>query len=324
MNSSGWSPAYFSPAVGCSARFGRCWRSLPARSHNPNYIEPQAEQQLQRFNEAVRTSPTARQIQGDLAQSPMQQFEQMLANVANIGNTLATGTLTSLNTAFHTTSDILVGINDFLKQHPTATAVAGDVGLGGASLLALGGAGYVGSAIGRGLGWWGGLFGLGGGGESAGLSMGAEAAAGGGGLLAALPGLGTLAGLSIGAHSALTSDYLEDTIFGKGHAASVRAAIAGHAGAQAATPAPAVAPAPPHTVSPAAAAAAAAGREPAPPATPAQINVHVGPITMSGVADASTFNSLLTKLTDAIRSALAHTSGDGMGSDSSIYVVGGP
>jgi hypothetical protein len=294
------------------------------------YIEPQAEQQLQRFNEAVRTSPTARQIQGDLSQSPMQQFEQMLSNVANIGNTLATTTLPGLNTALQTMNSGLVAFNDFLKQHETAATVAGYGALGAGTAGALGVVGWAGShlwgglrsvgsgigAVGRGIG---GLFGAGGG-EA--LTMG-EAAAGGG-ALGALPGLGTVAILSEAIHSALTSDYLEDAIFGRGHAASVRAAIAGHAGAQAATPAPAVAPAPPHTISPADAAAAAAGREPAPPATPAQISIHVGPVNMSGVADASTFNLLLSKLTDAIRTALSHTSGDGLGSDSSIWVVGGP
>jgi hypothetical protein len=44
---------------------------------------------------------------------------------------------------------------------------------------------------------------------------------------------------------------------------------------------------------------------------------------MSGVADESTFQTLLHKMTDAIRHALSLASGDGAGSDQSIYVTGG-
>ena len=289
-----------------------------------SYIEPQSIQQLQRFNEAVRTSPTARQIQGDLAQSPMQQFEQMLSNFSNIGNTLATTTLPGLNSALQTVNSGLVAFNDFLKQHETAATVAG-YGAGAA-----GAAGAVGALAWAGRGLWGGvrsvgtgiggLFGAGGG-EA--LSMGAEAA-GGGGLLSAMPGMVALLALSSGAHTALQSgsDYVQDSIFGKGDAERTRRILAG---GPAAAPAPAVSPAPPHVMSPADAAPAAAGRTPAPAASaPPNITVNVGGVTMSGVADESTFTHLLTKLTDALRSALSHASGGGQGSDNSIYVTGGP
>ena len=43
---------------------------------------------------------------------------------------------------------------------------------------------------------------------------------------------------------------------------------------------------------------------------------------MNGVADESTFQSLLSKLTDAVKTALAHASGVGQSSDLSPFVFG--
>ncbi len=289
------------------------------------FIEPGSEQQLQRFHEAVRTSPTAAQIQGDLAQSPMQQFEQMLANFANIGNTLATTTLPGLNSALQTMNSGLTAFNDFLKEHEAAAqVVAYSVG-GGASLAAAGVAGAAGRGIwnglrtiGNGLGW---LFG-GGGGES--LSMGAEAAggaaAGGSSLFSTL--LGPL-GLTAPLAGDTPSNPLLNTTTPEMQERN-RQIMADYLRAHPDLHAPAVSH-PPHVMSPADAAAAAAGRAPAPAASaPPNITVNVGGVSMSGVADESTFTHLLTKLTDALRSAMSHASGGGQGSDNSIYVTGGP
>jgi hypothetical protein len=73
-------------------------------------------------------------------------------------------------------------------------------------------------------------------------------------------------------------------------------------------------PAPPSTQAPS---------TPAPQQAAREVHVNVGPITMNGVADESTFQTLLHKMTDAIRHALSLASGDGAGNDQSIYVTGG-
>ncbi len=65
--------------------------------------------------------------------------------------------------------------------------------------------------------------------------------------------------------------------------------------------------------------------QPQPASQPQQVtnNFHVT-MNASGVADQSTFDHLLTKLTDAIKAALTHASGTGVGSDMSMFTVGGP
>ena len=93
-----------------------------------------------RFFQAVQSSPTSSEIQGMLSNAPLQQFEQMLARVADIGNTLATATLGPLNDAMKTLNASLTSINDYLKQHPAA-AQAGGWGLAGVGVAALTGLG---------------------------------------------------------------------------------------------------------------------------------------------------------------------------------------
>jgi hypothetical protein len=168
------------------------------------YINPESGTQLQRFNEAVRTSPTANQIQTDLVQSPMQQFEQMLSNVANIGNTLATTTLPGLNTALQTVNAGLTAFNDFLRNHQAVAEVAGYGALGAGSLGSLGLLQLAGRSIGSGIGsvgrGLGSLFGMGAGaaGEAAGVAGAAE-----GGLARLGTGLGLLGYLGYEMHSAV-------------------------------------------------------------------------------------------------------------------------
>ena len=62
--------------------------------------------------------------------------------------------------------------------------------------------------------------------------------------------------------------------------------------------------------------------QPTAPAAPQIVHLTINN-TMNGVADQSTFESLLSKLTDAIKAALAHTSGAGGGSDLSPFTGAG-
>lgn len=253
------------------------------------FTEPDAMQREQRFRNAVNTSPTASQIQGDLSQASMQQFEQMLANLSNIGNTLATSTLQPLNATLKATNQLLQGFDGWLQQHHTATeATAGGLlGLGGLMLFG----GIRGAAR---------LFGL----TRAGSAGRAVAGAAETGLLArAWPIL-----LGSALWNVNPADFglgvLNET---PGQAASgIWHWLAGG-------PASSGAPRQP----PGGAAATAQ------PQAPQQVHVNVGPISMNGIADQSTFESLLSKLTDAIKAALAHTSGAGGGSDLSPFTGAG-
>ena len=166
------------------------------------FTEQGAMQREERFGQAVSTSPTAREIQSDLAQSPMQQFEQMLANLSNIGNTLATATLPLVNTTLQTLNDGLSGLNDLLQQHPVAAEVGG-YGLAGAIITGVLG---FGGRMARGAGRILGLSRLGGVGRAA-----TGAAEGGVGQLI-LPAIGSYLiehFLEWGSHEA------ETAIFGK-------------------------------------------------------------------------------------------------------------
>ena len=276
------------------------------------FTEKGAMQREERFQQAVVTSPSAREIQSDLAQSPMQQFEQMLANLSNIGNTLATATLPLVNSGLKALNTGLSGLNDFLQHHPVAAEVGG-YGLGG---VVLGGLLGFGGRMARGAAQLLGLNRLGGLGRAA-----TGAAEGGLGELLLPAGIAWVGhwiaeSLSHGAETAIFGPERTDAVakmrgeqdqhmwgaiksfFGFGDGSTQQ-----HQ------------PAPPSTQ---------AASTPAPPQQAVRdIHVNVGPITMSGVADESTFQTLLHKMTDAIRHALSLASGDGAGSDQSIYVTGG-
>lgn len=259
-----------------------------------------------RFTNAVTTSPTADQIQKDLAQSPMQQFEQMLKNVATIGNTLATGTLPGINTALLTLNAGLEKVNDFLSHHSTVSTGIGYGALGVGALALFGGvktaakffglpsAGReaVGAARGAGRWIWNTSKGL--------VDTALDDTEGMGDLSPwvtdSLGGLGldSLAGPAAGLGILLHSTN-------KTPDAKTESALVKQLSAQ------------PGAFTP----------PPAAPAPPQQVHVHVGPISMNGVADQSTFDHLLSKMTDAIKAALAHTSGAGAGSDLSPFTGAG-
>jgi hypothetical protein len=275
------------------------------------FTEQGAMQREDRFQQAVVTSPSAREIQSDLAQSPMQQFEQMLANLSNIGNTLATATLPLVNSGLQALNTGLSGVNDWLQHHHFAAEVSGYglAGIIGASVLGFGG--RMAAGAGRILG----LSRLGGLGRAA-----TGAAEGGLGqlILPAAAAYGIDALLEYGSHE------VETAIFGKERTDAVEklqheqdqhmwAAIKSFFGFGDGS-AKQHQPAPPTTQAPS---------TPAPQQAAREVHVNVGPITMNGVADESTFQTLLHKMTDAIRHALSLASGDGAGSDQSIYVTGG-
>jgi hypothetical protein len=93
---------------------------------------------LQAYLANQASPPKVDTLQKELSTLPLQQFEQMVANISNIGNTLATATLEPLNKAFQTLNTGLVGINTWLKEHQGASAVIGDTGLAFGAATALG------------------------------------------------------------------------------------------------------------------------------------------------------------------------------------------
>ena len=171
------------------------------------YIEPDAAVRKQRFAEAVGTSPTSAQIQKMLSDAPMQQFEQTLARLADIGNTLATATLPQLNEGLKLVNSGLSSLGTFLKDNPRA-AEAGGVALAGVSLAGLFGTGRW--ALNR-------IF----------PGVAGRAAAGtgvAGSVMRALPGLATLGSVAYYAHDLLEqgSDAAEEYLFGPERAAKAR------------------------------------------------------------------------------------------------------
>jgi hypothetical protein len=180
------------------------------------YAERYAEQgYIERERQQIATitsGQTVRQEQQTLSQAPLQQFEQMLANMNNIGNTLANTTLPGVNTALMTLNSGLIGLNDFLKGHP---GVAEGAGYGLLGVAGLGIAGLAGKVLSPAWGVAkaiGGLFGLGGG-----AAAGGATAAGEGGLMSALWPVGLIGGIGAGVNwlTGKAADVIEGGIFGK-------------------------------------------------------------------------------------------------------------
>lgn len=262
---------------------------------------------------AFRDAPSVADEQTALSHSPLQQFEQMLANVANIGNTLATTTLGPLNVAFGAVNTNLIAFNAWLKEHSTVATVGGWSTLVGGSLMALGvltataktlwnksGASALAGAVGR---WAGGaakMLGLGG--EEA--AAGGAAAGAGLEVGAALPGIGTLAALAYGAKLTLDSgtDEVYDKMFGKGSAEQLHKGVASmspFATRPAGTPAAAATPPAPNTIT---------------------VTIHN---TMN--ADPGMFDTLMAKLTAAVKGAMERVAADAAGgSNMSPYLAGMP
>lgn len=252
--------------------------------------DPETVARLLDFFKIQKDPPKIDELQKQLATRPLQQFEQMLANIANIGNTLATATLGPLNESFKTMNTWLVGFNNFLKEHQTIAATGGwaagasvtaaAVGVGARAAWRLTGA----RALYRGASSL--LSGAGGAAEAAGPAIGEEALAGlGGGSL--LGPLGLLGGGLLAAGSA---------------AGGMNAPMVDDYGRQIGT---------------------WGGKPNA--MTPQQnhVTVSLGPVTMYGVPDDSSLHSFMKKLTDGIRDAMSHMTSDAAGTGMSMYTQPG-
>ena len=246
----------------------------------PGYIEREREQKA-----GMLAGKSVREQQTELANTPMQNMQQMVANFANMGNTIATATLPTLNEAFRTTSEIVGGINDFLKGHPAAANTAGDAAIGkivGGIVGAIGGlifGGPAGSILGRSIG------------------AGVGGAVGGG----AVGGLYGWISNNIGS--------TPNPEFGMPFDLTPRG------GFQA--PLPALPQAPPtardniptQVIRP----------EPGP------VTVNLGGVTFNGVeaTDPSFFQGLIARLTSAVAAAMANVTSDAHGVTSSVYTFPG-
>jgi hypothetical protein len=266
-----------------------------------HFADADAMTRRDRYISGVQGALPVQAEQEKLAEGPMQQFEQMLANFSNIGNTLATATLPAVNTALVGFNAALVATNDFLKSHETIAAA------GGAGLLAAGGTALVGGAH-----WlWGGvraggrvLGGVGRGAVSAGesiLGAGEEAAEAAPGMLRTATGLGLLTATSSAVHSELTGagDQINAMVYGPAMAQHVHDRMQfGNL-------------------------LSGIGTTPTTPAkTDNHFQVTVGPISMNGVADESTFHKLLDRISDSVKHALTTATGSAQGSDVSPFVYG--
>jgi hypothetical protein len=248
-------------------------------------------------NKAFTTAvPVAKELEG-LTHGPLQEFQQFIANIANTGNILATETLPGINRTFTFLNTHLIGFNDWLTQHQGAAQVLGYSALAGAAATTIGvvGAGaslmwrYSGArALTRGVTS---LLGGAGGEAAAGAAAGEGVGEGvllGGGLLGPA---GLLAGGMLaagGAAGAMNMPMVDD-----------QGRIIGGWGAG------------DHSQNPAYVGAKGA--------TPANITVHLGPVTMNGVPDDSSMHAFMKKMTDGIQNALSHMASDAGGSNMSPY-----
>jgi hypothetical protein len=292
--------------------FGVRGERYAERYAEPGYIERERQQ-----IGTLTSRQTVKQEQATLAMAPLQQFEQMLANVSNIGNTLATATLPGVNSALQTLNAGLIGVNEWLKGHPTATAAAGyglEIG-GGALALGLGG---------RMLRW---MFGLGEKGVA--VAEGATGVAGAAGGVAmrggAAVGLGVGAGLAIMHGLDWLKDQAEDWLHGPGTAERGRKQLREGAPDFQGLLFPGAKAAPSNTD-------ALSTRLPerqtfsdSHGGTPPSVGpVTIGPIsiTITGVPTESGYQTIIHRITDGIKSALERATGTGAGTSLSPYTSG--
>ena len=163
-----------------------------------SFESPDAIPRLMAFIDQLNRLPGAVDTQKALAESPMQKFEQSLARLSDLANTLATATLPGLTGAFDGVRASADALNSMFKGNKPAAATAG-YGLEGLAvgLLAAGGKGIWNLLSGSGL---------------------SGAATGTGALIRMGTGFGLLAGISSAINSALNggTDWLENKIHGDG------------------------------------------------------------------------------------------------------------
>ena len=264
----------------------------------------------------VLGAPTVLQEQGDLMRSPMQQFQQFLAQADTILSTLAASTLPAFQTGLERINTVLGGGKDWLRAHPDeqapiATTLGGLIlgGVGGATNWAAKNVAGMKGVAGRALG---GLLGV------------------GGGLLA-------LGGAAQIGHDVLDwgSDAVMDSFNGKGWSDARRYQHALDSPVPWMRPGGYLGPAVRDDwANPAAQQLAPVTARNGPrrettgvidraePGSPSNVNITIHN-QMNGVADEKTFSSMLERLKDMIKGAISHSTESPHGSDVSPYVTGG-
>lgn len=87
--------------------------------------DPAVIDKLNVFLDNMSHPKSATELQAELQKQALPEFMQMLANIANIGNTLATTTLPGLNNAFTTMNAGLVWFNQYLRDNPLIATLGG-------------------------------------------------------------------------------------------------------------------------------------------------------------------------------------------------------
>lgn len=248
--------------------------------------DPATVGKLTTFLENMTHPQSARTMQAELQTRPLQQWEQMLANLSNVGNTLATTTLPGLNTMIVGINGLLVGVNEFLKQHQTIATGAAWAALAAAGAWATG---IIGKGVG---GLWRGT-----------LAPAARAAS------SLIPGVGegALMDASIGGGSGSVMGMpLLGPLGVLGGAVLGGGLLAGKAGAPMVDDygrpvgnwgGPRAAGAPP----------------------PANITINMGGLSISGLFDAAMKSTILSWITSAFTTANANAGGQVQGSHESPY-----
>jgi hypothetical protein len=255
------------------------------------FTDPTLVPKLLTFLENMKHPPSATSMQAAIAGTPIQQFEQMLANLSNIGNTLATQTLPGLNEALKVMNAGLIGINTFLKEHPVAAEAAGwtAAGLAGTAAIGVGASAVAKVMAGPRAIWnWGRGLIAGEGGAAAGEASAVTGAGGGlgGGLMAIgrfLPIAALVEQVLSYAGTETGSAKIENMVFNR----------------RAGPRADAVPP-------------------PAPPSVTNHFNLNI-----SGVIDDVMKSSIVNWVTGSLATAVTHSSTDGAGTMSSPYTVPG-
>ncbi len=114
------------------------------------FTNPEALTQLERYLKFIRSSPDALTLQENMAGTTQGQFQQTIARIQDVGNTLATSTLPQLNAALQVTTQLFGGLDAWLAKHQLVTHVGAWSLLGGGIAGALGMAGGATAGIMRG------------------------------------------------------------------------------------------------------------------------------------------------------------------------------
>jgi hypothetical protein len=106
-----------------------------------HYLEPGAIQRERQQIAGFHNAPGVRTEQEELAKAPLQQFEQSLARLSDVGNQLGTAVLPGVNSALGLFTKGLEAATGFLQNHPGVAEAGGYgvLGLIGLGALGIGG-----------------------------------------------------------------------------------------------------------------------------------------------------------------------------------------